>query len=304
MGYWRNVMKRARTESLQLVRLDSLARAAIWIAVPVGTFVVTWWVLGESAVGFVKVLAGLGVTAAIAIVFFAIKSFTLPPVIHSEQESRIETLIKQHAEEVSILKKHYADLQAKFEPKIEIVALVTENDLGVPYWYLQVHNTSPVKSLQGCVVHIVSTTIISEGGTQLSTNLTLGTQNQWREGRQQGLFNLHPDETKNVRLMAPITQPDKSFRVHWAQNQSGKLKTGKYRMKIQARATDCPAVFASVLVNDNTVQLETTDLAFCALPQRRHRREQGRQHGHLLDLINLFLANARPEWDFKYVSKS
>ena len=92
MGYWRNVVTRAWRESLQLVRWDDPLCAAVPIASAIGTFVVGYWWFGDSAVGLARVIIGLGFTATLALAFFLWKLIQLLPVIHAEQEARIEQL--------------------------------------------------------------------------------------------------------------------------------------------------------------------------------------------------------------------
>jgi hypothetical protein len=248
MGYWRNVVTRAWRKSLQLVRWDDPLCAAVPIASAIGTFVVGYWWFGDSAVGLARVIIGLGFTAALALAFFLWKLIQLLPVIHAEQEARIGQLIK-----------YSADLQVKFVPTIEILGLLNEADMGGQNWFIQVHNTSLTKSLSDCVAHLVEIETFTAGGTLLGNNLTLGTQNQWRDKRERGRFNLHPDETKNIRLLAPLDQPDKFFRLSHGQDNGSELLKGSYRLKLRARAADCPAAFKNVLIDDKTVRLEAAD---------------------------------------------
>jgi hypothetical protein len=149
----------------------------------------------------------------------------------------------------------YGSLVLSHKPQMEILGLVQDKVEQYKRWYLEVHNKSTTASLERCLVQIERTTVV-EGEGNLESNLTLATQNQWRENRTQGRFDLDPDGTKRILICEPIDSQIGFFRVCYAQGQSRKLHRGKYRLHLKLSTPAGEPLRATILLNGDSIQLE------------------------------------------------
>lgn len=132
---WKEARKRARKETLDLIRLNDPTRAILTIGTPLVSFGASWAVLGQLAVA---TLAALAATLAFGLLIFLIKLIGAPAKIAEEARADIEklTIARETLESLRAKRVALGQLISQAEHiKRDCASDVPVNEHMVGEWY-------------------------------------------------------------------------------------------------------------------------------------------------------------------------
>jgi len=92
MGYWGDVHRRARRETLELVKLEHPGRAAFTLGLVVVPALIIWWAAADST-AWLRALATVGAMAICGALGYGVKMLTIPPAMAAEAEDERKKLV-------------------------------------------------------------------------------------------------------------------------------------------------------------------------------------------------------------------